>query len=88
MAKFVIGLIIGIFLGALAAAYQPTLPAGLREALADVTTLVARGTEQAAESVDRAAGRMADEAKRSGQGTPEPEPAPPPAPAPDNGANR
>jgi len=80
MAKFVIGLILGIFLGALAAAYEPTLPAGLKEALANVTTLVARGTEQAAESVDRAAGRVADGAERNGPETPKPEP----APAPDN----
>ncbi len=76
MAKFLIGLILGIFIGALVAAYQPTLPAGLRAALANVTTLVARGTEEAAETVDRAAGRVADEAERARQAAPEPPPAP------------
>jgi hypothetical protein len=76
MARFLIGLILGIFIGALAAAYEPTLPDQLRAALAHVTTLVARGTERAAQSVDRAAGSVADRARRSGQGTPAKEPAP------------
>ncbi len=76
MARFLIGLILGIFLGALAAAYQPTLPADLRVALANVTTLVARGTEKAARSVDQAAGKVKDQAERAGQGpAPDTEPA-------------
>jgi hypothetical protein len=78
MARFVVGLILGIFLGALAAAYEPTLPAELRVALANVTTLVARGTEKAAQSVDQAAGRVADRTQRAGQGTPNQDGAPPP----------
>ena len=45
-----------------------------------MTTLVARGTEEAAETVDRAAGRVADEAERARQGAPEP-PEPTTAPA-------
>ena len=82
MARFLIGLILGIFVGALAAAYEPTLPEQLRTGLANVTTLVARGTERAAESVDRAAGTVADQAERTGQGTPPKETAPPASPAP------
>jgi hypothetical protein len=82
MARFLIGLILGIFIGALAAAYEPTLPDQLRTGLANVTTLVARGTEHAAESVDRAAGNVADRAQHNGQGTSPPkEPAPAAGPA-------
>ncbi len=78
MARFLIGLILGIFLGALAAAYEPTLPAELRVALANVTTLVARGTEKAAQSVDQAAGRVADQTQRSAPDSPSDDRAPPP----------
>ncbi len=82
MAKFLVGLILGIFIGALADAYQPTLLDQLRAALAHVTRLVARGTEHAAQSVDRAAGNVADQAERAGQGTPPKDTPPPESPAP------
>ena len=83
MAKFLIGLILGIFIGALAAAWQPNVPDGLRAGLANVTRLVARGTERAAESVNRAAGNLADQADRARQ-----EPPPEQAPQPANDATR
>jgi len=47
MARFLVGLILGFFPGALAAADEPTLPTELRAALADATTLVARDTDKA-----------------------------------------
>jgi hypothetical protein len=65
MAKFLIGLILGVLIGALAVGYQPTLPDRVRTGLANVTTLIARGTERAAESINRAAGRVADRAERA-----------------------
>jgi hypothetical protein len=64
MARFLIGLILGVFIGALAVGYQPTLPDSMRAGLANVMTLIARGTERAAESINRAAGRVADRAER------------------------
>lgn len=68
MARFLVGLILGFFGGALAAAYEPTLPADLRSALADATTLVAHDTEKAAQSVEHAAGNLENQAGRAGQG--------------------
>jgi hypothetical protein len=78
MARFLVGLILGFFLGALAAAYEPTLPTELRAALADATTLVARDTEKAAQSLGHEAGRVTDQAQPAGQGPPSRNPAPPP----------
>jgi hypothetical protein len=71
MARFLIGLILGVFIGALAVGYQPTLPDSMRVGLANVMTLIARGTERAAESINRAAGRVAERAEpASGQEAP------------------
>jgi hypothetical protein len=81
MARFIVGLILGIFLGALAAAYEPTLPTELRVALANVTTLVARGTEKAAQSVDEAAGKVKEQTERAGQGTARRDKSPPTDPS-------
>jgi hypothetical protein len=45
-----------------ATAYNPNLPADVRAGLANVTALVMRGTERAAEAVGGAADRTAEEA--------------------------
>jgi hypothetical protein len=83
MARFLIGLIFGIVIGALAVGSEPALPDRLRAGLAQATTLLARATERAAEAVDRAAGRFADRAERTGQGSPREETATPaPSPTP------
>jgi hypothetical protein len=68
MARFVLGLILGIFVGALAVSYNPSLSDGVRAALANLTALVATGAEKAAESVDRGANKLADQAERAKQG--------------------
>jgi hypothetical protein len=62
MGKFLLGLIVGLVLGVVATAYNPDLPADVRTALADLTALVMRGTERAAEAVGGAAERTAEEA--------------------------
>ena len=79
MGKFILGLIVGIVVAVLAMSYDPNLPQELRASLADLTALVMRGTERAAESVGEAANEVADEAEQAGD-KPEPE-EPSPAPA-------
>ena len=65
MGKFLLGLIIGVIVGALAITYNPDLPERIRTALAEVTALVMRGTERAAEAVGEAADEVADEAREA-----------------------
>ena len=62
MGKFVLGLIIGVIVGVLAMAYNPNLPQEVRTGLAELTALVMRGTERAAETVGGVADEAADEA--------------------------
>lgn len=62
MGKFLLGLVIGLVVGVLAVAYNPNLPQEVRTALAEVTALVMRGTERAAEMVGGVADEAADEA--------------------------
>jgi hypothetical protein len=78
MARFLLGLILGIFLGALAVSYNPSLSDQARGAFANLTALVATGAEKAAQSVDRGAGKLADQAERAKQASGNQE-APPPA---------
>ena len=66
MARFLLGLILGAFLGALAVSYDPSLSDRARGAFAQLTALVATGAEKAAQSVDRGAGKLADQAERAG----------------------
>jgi hypothetical protein len=65
MGKFLLGLIIGLVVGVLAIAYNPNLPEEVRTTLANLTGLVMRGTEEAAEGVGRAADDVADEAREA-----------------------
>jgi gas vesicle protein len=65
MGKFLIGVIVGAFLGILALTVSPNLPQELRVALASLTSMVMRGAEEAAESVGDAADELADEAGRA-----------------------
>jgi hypothetical protein len=81
MARFLVGLILGFFGGALAAAYEPTLPADLRSALADATTLVDRDAQNAAQSVGHAAGNLENQTERARQGAPREDTAPSGGPA-------
>jgi|Tabmets5t2r1_1033131.scaffolds.fasta_scaffold246868_1 hypothetical protein len=62
MGKFLLGLIIGVVVGVLAMSYNPNLPEEVRTGLAEVTALVMRGTERAAETVGGAADEAAEEA--------------------------
>jgi hypothetical protein len=62
MGRFLRGLILGVILGMVATTYNPNLPADLRAGLANVTALVMRGTERAAQAVGGAADRTAEEA--------------------------
>jgi hypothetical protein len=62
MGKFLLGLIIGVVVGVLAMAYNPNLPEEVRAGLVEVTALVMRGTERAAEAVGGAADEAAEEA--------------------------
>jgi hypothetical protein len=87
MGKFLLGLIIGLVVGVLAVAYNPNLPEEIRTAVANVTGLVMRGTEEAAEGIGEAADEVADEARRATGGTGEAVDAPEPAPATE-GADR
>jgi len=70
MGKFLFGLIIGLVVGVLAMAYNPNLPEEVRATLANVTGLVLRGTEEAAEGVGKAADEVADEARKATGGEP------------------
>jgi hypothetical protein len=62
MGKFVLGLIIGLIVGVLAMAYNPDLPQEVRAGLTEITALVMRGTERAAEAVGGAADEAAEQA--------------------------
>jgi hypothetical protein len=62
MGKFVFGLIFGLIIGVLAMAYNPNLPVEVRAGLTEVTALVMRGTERAAEAVGGAADEAAEQA--------------------------
>jgi hypothetical protein len=62
MGRFLMGLILGVLLGMVATTYNPNLPADVRAGLANVTALVMRGTERAAQAVGGAADRTAEEA--------------------------
>jgi hypothetical protein len=79
MGKFVLGLVAGLIVGVLAMASNPDLPEDVRTALARVTGLVLRGTEEAAESIGEAADDVADEAREATGENPE-------APTPRSGA--
>ena len=61
MGKFLLGLVVGV----LAMAYNPDLPEDVRAALAGVSSLVLRGTEEAAEQVEETAGEVANEAREA-----------------------
>ena len=63
MGKFLLGLIVGLVVGVLAMAYNPDLPADVRAALAGVSRLVLRGTEEAAEQVRETADEVSKEAR-------------------------
>jgi hypothetical protein len=63
MGKFLLGLVVGLVVGVLAMAYNPDLPEDVRAALAGVSSLVLRGTEEAAEQVEETAGEVAKEAR-------------------------
>jgi hypothetical protein len=65
MGKFLWGLVIGVIVGVLVMAYNPTLPEQIRAGLANVTALVMRGTEKAAETVGEAADKAAEEARET-----------------------
>jgi hypothetical protein len=62
MGKFVLGLIIGLIVGVLAMAYNPNLPQEVRAGLTELTALVMRGTERAADAVGGAADEAAEQA--------------------------
>jgi hypothetical protein len=81
MGKFLFGLIIGLVVGVLAMAYNPNLPEEVRTTLANVTGLVLRGTEEAAEGVGKAADEVADEARKATGGEPGEAGRTPPEPA-------
>jgi hypothetical protein len=88
MGKFLLGLVIGGVVGVLAVTYNPNLVDEVRTTLANLTGLVMRGTEEAAEGIGEAADEVADEARRATGGRGEAVDAPAqPAPAPE-GADR
>jgi hypothetical protein len=62
MGKFLLGLVIGVVVGVLAMAYNPNLPVDVRAGLANLTAVVMRGTERAADAVSGAADKTAEEA--------------------------
>jgi hypothetical protein len=62
MGKFVLGLIIGLIVGVLAMAFNPNLPQEVRAGLTELTALVMRGTERAADAVGGAADEAAEQA--------------------------
>ena len=62
MGRFLFGLIIGLVVGVLAMAYNPNLPEEVRAGLTELTALVMRGTERAAEAVGGVADEAAEEA--------------------------
>ena len=72
MGKFILGLIVGAVLGVFVMTVNPNLPEELRVGLANVTALVMRGAENAAEGVGEAADEIANEAEEATGGTPEP----------------
>ena len=65
MAKFVLGLVVGLVVGVLAMAYNPDLLEDTQTALERVTGLVLRGTEEAAEKIGEAADEVAEEAREA-----------------------
>ena len=71
MGKFIVGLVIGVVVGVLAVTYNPNLVEEVRTTLANLTGLVMRGTERAAEGIGEAADEVADEARRATGGTDE-----------------
>jgi hypothetical protein len=88
MGKFLLGLVIGLVVAVLATAYNPNLSEDVRTTLANLTGLVLRGTEEAAEGIGEAADEVADEAREATGGTGEAVDAPAqPAPATE-GADR
>jgi gas vesicle protein len=60
MGRFLLGLIVGAILGILAMSMNPDLPQQLRVTLANLTGLVMRGVEEAADKVGDAADEAAD----------------------------
>jgi hypothetical protein len=80
MGKFVLGLIVGLIIGVLAMAYNPNLPEEVRAGLTELTALVMRGTERAADAVGGAADEAAEQAGEAareveGETAREPDPA-------------
>jgi len=65
MGKFLLGLVIGLVVGVVAMAYNPNLPQEVRTELTELTALVMRGTERAAEGVRGVADETADEAGKA-----------------------
>jgi hypothetical protein len=65
MGRFLLGLIVGLVVGVLAMAYNPDLPEDVRAAVARVSSLVLRGTEEAAETVEETAGEVAKGAREA-----------------------
>ncbi|HZA66775.1 MAG TPA: hypothetical protein VE592_07485 [Geminicoccaceae bacterium] len=63
MGKFLLGLVVGLVVGVLAMAYNPGLTEDVRAALVSVSSLVLRGTEEAAEQVKETADEAAKEAR-------------------------
>ena len=68
MGRFLLGLIVGAILGILAMSVNPDLPQQLRVTLANLTGLVMRGAEQAADKVGDAADEAADEVEQRTDG--------------------
>lgn len=87
MGKFVLGLIIGLIVGVLAMAFNPNLPQEVRTGLTELTALVMRGTERAADAVGGAADEAAEQAGEAAREAEEEIPQPGTAvepPAPEN----
>jgi hypothetical protein len=89
MGKFLLGLIIGLVVGVLVVAYNPNLPDEVRATLANLTGLVLRGTEEAAQGIGEAADEVADEARQAtDRETGDAVDAPPEPATPTEGADR
>lgn len=67
MARFIVGLIIGVIVGVVWVAYEPDVGQQVRGTLQGATDTVLRGTEEAAEEVGDAAGEAADGAGEAEQ---------------------
>jgi hypothetical protein len=81
MGKFLLGLIIGIIVAALAMTMNPNLPQELRASLANLTAQVMRSAGETAEELGNAAEEAADGGERPADREP-PAPPAPTAPAP------